>query len=231
MRGEPWLSAFCQRGSGRPRVRLVLVGLGGCAAEGVIVVQKNPKIEKHPEIPVPNLHVMMVMRTLKSKDFCEEMFNWQHNYYTLKNEGVEYLREYLRLPPSVFPATLTKKTSARPQRAGADAEGGAETENWRAVRLSVEMRFGIATSEQGSASGRGLLGQKRPRRPCVCCDFNAEGIWSRSRQSRRQGRREVRAASAVCLGRVLSQRGKLASSASLFAKTLFPVSIRVGCLD
>lgn len=101
--------------------------------EGVLVVQKNPKLEKHPEIPVPNLHVMMVMKTLKSKDFCEEMFNWQHNYYTLKNEGMEFLRDYLRLPPTVFPATLTKKTPARVQRAGPDAEAGGDSENWRGV--------------------------------------------------------------------------------------------------
>lgn len=76
---------------------------------------------------------MMVMKSLKSKDFCEEMFNWHHNYYTLKNEGMEYLRDYLRLPPTVFPATLTKKTPARAQRAGPEADAGAEVENWRVV--------------------------------------------------------------------------------------------------
>ncbi|OEH76862.1 ribosomal protein [Cyclospora cayetanensis] len=73
----------------------------------------------------------MVMRSLKSKDFCEEMFNWQHKYYTLKNEGMEFLRDYLRLPPTVFPATLTKKTPARPQRAGPEGDAGNEPENWR----------------------------------------------------------------------------------------------------
>lgn len=103
------------------------------AAEGVLVVQKNPKLERHPEVPVPNLHVMMVMKSLKSKDFCEEMFNWQHNYYTLKNEGMEFLRDYLRLPPTVFPATLTKKTTTRAQRPGPEGEAAGEPENWRGV--------------------------------------------------------------------------------------------------
>ena len=105
------------------------------AAEGVLVVQKNPKLERHPDIPVPNLHVMMAMKTLKSKDFCDEIFNWQHNYYTLKNEGMEYLRDYLRLPVTVFPATLTKKTTTRAQRPDTEVEGGGDPENWRGVSL------------------------------------------------------------------------------------------------
>ncbi|CDJ38940.1 ribosomal protein S10, putative [Eimeria necatrix] len=115
--------------------------------EGVLVVQKNPKLEKHPEIAVPNLHVMMVMKSLKSKDFCEEMFNWHHNYYTLKNEGMEYLRDYLRLPPTVFPATLTKKTPARAQRAGPEADAGAEVENWRVGMNRGRRSMGERTGE------------------------------------------------------------------------------------
>ncbi|KAL8429274.1 hypothetical protein Efla_005551 [Eimeria flavescens] len=129
--------------------------------EGVLVVQKNPKLEKHPEIPVPNLHVMMVMKTLKSKDFCEEMFNWQHNYYTLKNEGMEYLRDYLRLPPTVFPATLTKKSPARQPRAGPEVEAGGDPENWRGG-----MGRGRGRPPMGDRpAGEGRVGGDRADRP------------------------------------------------------------------
>ncbi|KAK2196330.1 bifunctional 40S Ribosomal protein S10/Plectin-S10 [Babesia duncani] len=77
--------------------------------EGVLVVQKDPKIPSHPEISVPNLHVLMTMKSLKSKNFVDENFNWQHLYFTLTDQGIEYLRNFLHLPPTVFPATLTKK--------------------------------------------------------------------------------------------------------------------------
>ncbi|OXB51164.1 UNVERIFIED_CONTAM: hypothetical protein H355_009251, partial [Colinus virginianus] len=99
---------------------------------GVIVVQKNAKLERHPEIPVPNLHVMMTLRSLHTKKYTEEKFNWQHHYYFLTNEGIEYLREYLHLPATVFPSTLTKKTG-RPARAAApEGEAGPDMSgDWR----------------------------------------------------------------------------------------------------
>ncbi|KAL8436020.1 hypothetical protein ACSSS7_002065 [Eimeria intestinalis] len=95
----------------------------------------------------------MVMKTLKSKDFCEEMFNWQHNYYTLKNEGMEFLREYLRLPPTVFPATLTKKTPARQPRSGPEGEAGGDPENWRG---------GMGRGGRGRPMGDRPSGEGRP---------------------------------------------------------------------
>ncbi|CDI84387.1 ribosomal protein S10, putative [Eimeria acervulina] len=127
--------------------------------EGVLVVQKNPKLERHPEVPVPNLHVMMVMKSLKSKDFCEEMFNWQHNYYTLKNEGMEFLRDYLRLPPTVFPATLTKKTTTRAQRPGPEGEAAGEPENWRGGMGRGRGR------PMGERAGEPRVGGERADRP------------------------------------------------------------------
>lgn len=87
--------------------------------EGVIVVQKDAKIPKHPEIDVPNLHAMMVLRTLMSLGYVEEKFNWQHRYYFLNNDGIEYLRSALHLPPRVFPATLTRKMASKPPGGGA----------------------------------------------------------------------------------------------------------------
>ena len=45
------------------------------------------------------------MRSLLSKKFLTEIFNWQWHYYFLKPEGIKYLREYLGLPESVIPNT------------------------------------------------------------------------------------------------------------------------------
>merc|ERR1712217_41115 len=94
--------------------------------EGVIVVKKDPRATKHNELEdIPNLHVMMVMKSLCSRTYVTEKFCWQWHYYFLTNEGIDYLREVLHLPAQVFPSTLTKQRPTRPALAGADqAEGG-----------------------------------------------------------------------------------------------------------
>merc|ERR1712226_166245 len=94
--------------------------------EGVIVVKNDPRATRHNELEdVPNLHVMMVMKSLCSRAYVTEKFCWQWHYYFLTNEGIEHLREVLHLPAQVFPSTLTKQRPTRPALAGADqAEGG-----------------------------------------------------------------------------------------------------------
>lgn len=69
---------------------------------------------KHPEIKVPNLYVIKLMFSLKSRGYVEEKFNWWFYYWWLTNEGMEYLREHLHLPESIVPATL--KAPARQER-------------------------------------------------------------------------------------------------------------------
>merc|ERR1719183_1981641 len=89
--------------------------------EGVMVVKNDPRANKHTELEeVPNLHVMMVMKTMATKEFVTEKFNWGWHYYFLTNEGIEHLREVLHLPAQVFPSTLTKQRPTRPALAGAD---------------------------------------------------------------------------------------------------------------
>lgn len=81
--------------------------------EGVLVAKKDFYKAKHDEIDVPNLEVLNLMKSLKSREYVRETFNWQYFYWYLTNEGIEYLREYLHLPAEIVPATL-KKASARP---------------------------------------------------------------------------------------------------------------------
>ncbi|CAM9203494.1 unnamed protein product [Discosporangium mesarthrocarpum] len=96
--------------------------------EGVLVAKKDFFKEKHDEIEdVPNLEVLMLMKSMKSRELVRETFNWQYYYWYLTPEGIEYLREYLHLPEEIVPATLKKSTSrpARPGPApGGEREGG-----------------------------------------------------------------------------------------------------------
>merc|ERR1712078_197940 len=67
--------------------------------EGVCVVKKDTKSEKHPHIEGPsNLEVLMLMKSLASKEYVRVTFSWQYNYCYLTDEGIEYLRSYPALP-------------------------------------------------------------------------------------------------------------------------------------
>ncbi|CAL9064087.1 unnamed protein product [Musa banksii] len=80
--------------------------------EGVLYAKKDYNLAKHPEIDVPNLQVIKLMQSFKSREYVRETFAWQHYYWYLTNDGIEYLRTYLNLPSEIVPATLKK--SARP---------------------------------------------------------------------------------------------------------------------
>lgn len=93
-----------------------------CCAEGTVHVKKDTKKAKHDTIDVPNLHVMQLLLSLKSRGFVKETFNWQYLFYSLTDEGITYLREYLSLPAETVPSTLKVKTVERAPRTGM-AEG------------------------------------------------------------------------------------------------------------
>lgn len=81
-------------------------------AEGVCYAKKDFNLAKHPEIDVPNLQVIKLMQSFKSKEYVRETFAWMHYYWYLTNDGIEFLRTYLNLPSEIVPATLKK--SAKP---------------------------------------------------------------------------------------------------------------------
>ena len=62
--------------------------------EGVLVAKKDFNAPKHDDLDVPNLQVIKAMQSLTSKGFVKTQFSWQYYYYTLTNEGLEYLREW-----------------------------------------------------------------------------------------------------------------------------------------
>ena len=82
--------------------------------EGVCVVKKDYAAPTHPEIEgVRNLEVMALMKSLRSRGFVRETYNWQYYYYYLENEGIEHLRAFLNLPDEVVPETLNKAAGSR----------------------------------------------------------------------------------------------------------------------
>ena len=82
--------------------------------EGVLVAKKDV-VNKHPRIEgdIPNVEVLALMKSFVSRGLVKHTYNWRYNYYYLKDEGIEYLREYLHIPEGVVPETLTK-AAAKP---------------------------------------------------------------------------------------------------------------------
>ena len=79
--------------------------------EGVIVVKKDAYLPQHQSVEVPNLHVMMMVKSLKSLGCLNEVYNWGWSYYFLTNKGVSFLIKELGLPvdSKIVPATHAKK--------------------------------------------------------------------------------------------------------------------------
>lgn len=66
-------------------------------------------------IIVDHMIVNNCVQSLKSRGYVRENFTWRHYYWILTNEGIQYLRDCLHLPPEIVPATL--KRQARPSEA------------------------------------------------------------------------------------------------------------------
>jgi len=45
--------------------------------EGVIVTSKKLVMTKHPNVEVPNIHVVKLLQSLKSRGHVKELFCWQ----------------------------------------------------------------------------------------------------------------------------------------------------------
>jgi len=82
--------------------------------EGVLVCNKDLALPKHMVLEVPNLHVVKLMQSLRSKNYVTEQYNWGYLYYRLTNEGIEALREQLHISGDTVPATLKKADKPQP---------------------------------------------------------------------------------------------------------------------
>ena len=92
--------------------------------EGVIVVKKDAYLPQHQNVPVANLHAMMVVKSLKSQGCLNEVYNWGWSYYFLTNKGVAHLIKELDLPvdKNIVPLTHNRKR-VKPSAAAPEKEG------------------------------------------------------------------------------------------------------------
>ncbi|XP_076450074.1 small ribosomal subunit protein eS10-like [Babylonia areolata] len=96
--------------------------------EGVMVASNKLGGAEHRDIGIPNLHVIKLMKSLKSRGFVREGFAWCHYYWFLTNEGIMHLRDFLNLPAEIIPATLKRQGAPRESfraRGRGVGEGGA----------------------------------------------------------------------------------------------------------
>jgi small subunit ribosomal protein S10e len=95
--------------------------------EGVMVAKHDFALPKHQDVDVPNLQVINLLKSLTSRGLVRTKFSWNHHYYYLTDEGIDYLRSYLHLPADIIPNTLKKSTRpAAAPRFGGDREGRPE---------------------------------------------------------------------------------------------------------
>jgi len=94
--------------------------------EGVLVARKDYCLERHEVIEVPNLHVIRLLQSLKSKDLVKEQFCWQKFYWTLNDKGIDHLRNYLHVTEDTVPNTLKKPTKPQPAASIGNRRGGDE---------------------------------------------------------------------------------------------------------
>ncbi|KAA8520667.1 hypothetical protein F0562_014923 [Nyssa sinensis] len=120
----------------------------------VCYAKKDYNLAKHPEIDVPNLQVIKLMQSFKSKEYVRETFAWMHYYWYLTNDGIEFLRTYLNLPSEIVPNTL--KRSARP--AGRPLGGGPPGDRPRGPPRFEGIDQGLVTVMGTVEVQEGLLG-------------------------------------------------------------------------
>ena len=99
--------------------------------EGVIVVKKDAYLPLHQNVTtVPNLQVMMIVKSLKSRGCLEQSYNWGWFYCSLTHTGVSYLINELGLPSDskILPATYSKKGKVKITAPTEGKEKGEEEE-------------------------------------------------------------------------------------------------------
>merc|ERR1712224_859039 len=109
----------------------------GLLNEGVCTCKKE-NTGKHEATKLDNLKVWMVLRSMESRGFLSNVFSWQHNYFSVTSEGIEWLRQQLGIAnEKVYPKTHQPKyrvevQASRPEGErrgrggfrGGDREGG-----------------------------------------------------------------------------------------------------------
>ncbi|KAG9390290.1 Plectin/S10 domain [Carpediemonas membranifera] len=80
--------------------------------EGVMVVKADQNLPRHADLKLPNLHVMLIMRSMESRGYVRKQFAWKVQYWFLTDEGINFIRSELNLPEQVVPETMKAKAPA-----------------------------------------------------------------------------------------------------------------------
>eukprot|EP01133_Synstelium_polycarpum_P007424 gene7424-8685_t len=130
-----------------------------------MVAKKDFGAKSHPNVEdVSNLEVLMCLRSLKSMKHVTEHFNWQYYYWTLTDQGIQYLRQYLQLPETVVPSTLRKPTTRPTSRFGGERSERQEGErDGKRTGPSGEFNPGFR-GDRPSRGGRGGMSSGGYRR-------------------------------------------------------------------
>ena len=94
--------------------------------EGTIVVKKDSYLPKHQHLDVANVKVQMILKSLKSRGFVNDVFSWMWSYYTVTNAGVAFLVKELGFSSDVVPATYKKKRVISAPKVEDEGEGKVE---------------------------------------------------------------------------------------------------------
>merc|ERR1711970_435287 len=141
--------------------------------EGVMVAEKICKRNagrNHPDVKgVGNLQVIKACQSLTSRGYLKQQFAWRHFYWVLTNEGVEYLREYLHLPPEIVPVTMKKQAKIVDNKPRGGGRVGVPTAAYSQDQRDQYRREKDANSGPGGAgfrlggAGRGARGPAAPQ--------------------------------------------------------------------
>ena len=113
-----------------------------------------------------SVQVIKALTSLKSRGYVKEQFAWRHYYWSLTNEGIQYLRDYLHLPPEIVPATLKRQAprETRPRASAAPRSGGVGKEADReAYRKAGDDKTGAAGPGSAPMQFRGGFGRGKPQ--------------------------------------------------------------------
>jgi len=61
---------------------------------GVLTLKKE-FVGQHSDTKIDNLKVWMLAKSLNSKGYLNLTFNWRHYYYTLNQDGIEFIKKIL----------------------------------------------------------------------------------------------------------------------------------------
>ena len=119
--------------------------------EGVLVAPKDV-IKKASQVSgCTNLEVVCMGKSLASRGYVKVQYAWGWLYYTLTDEGIAYLREFLSLPADIVPATL--QASSRPMERLSASQDQRDSRGGPRDREDGYRRSGGAGRGAGGAGG------------------------------------------------------------------------------